>query len=182
MVNNRKLIQYLPQFMRKYEEMVAITDAEQPEINGAWHDVEDLLADQFIHDATERGIARWESMLGISPKGTDTLDERKFRVQTELIQDLPYTMRKLEQTLTNLCGAGQYSVELNSAEYRIEVKIALSSKNNYAEVEQLLKKIIPANMVQVISLLYNTNESIGQFTHAQLSNKTHYQIKSEVLS
>ena len=176
----RFLIDYLPQYMQEYLEMQKIMEAEQPEIDLLWTAAENALADQFILEATESGVKRWESMLGISPKGTDSLDERKFRILTLLNQELPYTMRKLEQALTNLCGADGYSITVNSAEYQVEVKLALSNENNRGEVEKILKKMIPANMVQIINIMYNSNTVLMQFTHAQLSAYTHEQLRSEV--
>ena len=180
MATDRKLIDYLPHFMQTYREMVTITDTEQVEIDRLWMDVENAFADQFIQEATENGVKRWESMLLISPKNTDTLDERKFHILTKLNQELPYTMRKLEQVLTTRCGAGNYSVEISPEEYHIEVKLALTNKNNYQDVEKLLKKMIPANMTTHVQIMYNTNRVLKQFTHAQLSAYTHDQLRKEV--
>lgn len=160
MATNRKLIHYLPPFTQEYKEMQEIMKAEQPEIDLLWNAVEGVFADQFIQDATENGVSRWESMLGISPKGTDTLDERKFRILSKLNQELPYTMRKLEQVLTTLCGVDGYSIELNAAEYNIEVKLGIANHNNYGEVERILKAMIPANLTQVVTLLFNRWESV----------------------
>lgn len=180
MATDRKLINYLPLFMQEYFEMQKIMETEQVEIDRLWLEAENALADQFILEATENGVKRWESTLGISPKGTDTLDERKFRILTKLNQELPYTLRKLMQVLTNLCGADGYSVEVNAAEYHIEVKLAVSNASNYLEVEKVLNKMIPANMTQYIRIMYNQNTVLAQFTHAELSAYTHEQLRSEV--
>ena len=182
METKRKLLNYLPHYMREYAEMRQIMEAEQPEIDILWSAAEGVLADQFILDATANGVKRWESLLGVSPKDTDTLDERKFRLLTLLNQELPYTMRKLEQTLTNLCGANGYSIILTAANYHITVKLALENANNYVEVEKTLKKMIPANMVQEIVIMYNANSILKQYTHAELAAYTHDQIRSEVFS
>jgi len=136
--------------------MQEIMKAEQSEIDLLWIATEKVFADQFILDATENGVSRWESMLGISPKGTDTLDERKFRILSKLNQELPYTLRKLEQVLTTLCGPDGYSIELNAAEYEIKVELGLANHNNYEEVKRTLKAMVPANLTQVITLLFNT--------------------------
>lgn len=182
MATDRKLIDYLPHFMQVFREMATIMETEQFEIDRLWLEAENALADQFILEATNHGVRRWESMLGISPKDTDTLDERKFRILTKLNQELPYTLRKLEQVLTNLCGADGYSIELTAAEYHIEVKLAVGNHSNYSEVETLLNKMIPANMTQYIKLMYNKYELVSQFSHAQLAAYTHEQIRNEVLA
>lgn len=160
MATDRKLIHYLPSFMQEYKEIKEIMKAEQSEIDLLWIAAEGVFADQFIEDATENGVKRWESMLGISPKGTDTLDERKFRILSKLNQELPYTLRKLEQVLTTLCGPDGYSIELNAAKYNIEVKLGIANHNNYGEVERILKAMIPANLTQVVTLLFNRWENV----------------------
>ena len=180
MATDRKLIHYLPPFMQEYTELQEVMKAEQPEIDLLWIATKEMFADQFIQDATENGVSRWESMIGISPKGTDTLDERKFRILSKLNQELPYTLRKLEQVLTTLCGEDGYSVELNASEYHIKVKLALGNENNYSEVENVLKKMIPANMTQAIQIMFNSNVVLSQLTHVQLSQYTHEQLRKEV--
>ena len=181
MATDRKLINYLPHFMQEYFEMQKIMDAEQPEVDHVWSEVDNVLADQFILDATENGVKRWESMLGISPKDTDSLDERKFRILTKLNQELPYTLRKLEQALNNLCGNDMFSIELRAAEYHIEIKLGLSNQNSYEEVSNLLRKMLPANMTQWVQIMYNRHETWAPYKHFQLAAYTHERLKSEVV-
>ena len=180
MASERKMIDYLPHFMQEYFEMRQVMESEQPEFDLAWGNAENALADQFILDATEYGVKRWETMLNVTPKDTDTLDERKFRILTKLNQELPYTMTKLKEALTTLCGADGYSINLQAASYHIEVKLAVGNKNNYQEVVDLLTKMIPANLTQFVQIMYNTNSVLGLMTHAQLAAYTHEQLKSEV--
>ena len=180
MATERKLIDYLPHFMQDYVEMQEIMKTEQTEVDRLWFEIENAFADQFIQEATERGVKRWETMFGISPKDTDTLDERKFRILTKLNQELPYTLRKLEQTLTNLCGEDGYSISIDSANYQVLVKLGLSNENNYVEVQKILEKMIPANMTQVVQILFNAHTVLSQFTFAQMSAYTHDQLKREV--
>lgn len=182
MVTDRKLVDYLPHFMQVYKEMKSIMDAEQVEIDRLWLEAENSLSDQFILEATENGVKRWEVMIGISPKDTDTLDERKFRILTKLNQELPYTLRKLEQVLTNLCGNNMFSIKVNAEEFHIEIKLGVANKNNYQEVSDVLKKMIPANMTQTVKIMYNSQTVLTKFTHAQLAAYTHEQLRSEVFT
>lgn len=182
MASDRLLIDYLPPYMQEYLEMRQIMSAEQPEFDLLWTACENALADQFILDATEYGVMRWESMLKITPKDTDTLDERKFRILTKLNQELPYTMTKLKESLTTLCGADGFSIDLQAAQYHIEIKLALGHHGNYQEVVDLLTKMIPANMTQYVKLMYNTHEMINLYRHMDLAAYTHNQVRSEVLN
>lgn len=182
MATNRKLIDYLPLFMQGYRELAVLMETEQSEIDRLWDAAENTLADQFILEATENGVKRWESVLGISPKGTDTLDERKFRILTRLNQELPYTVTKLQEVLTTICGAGNFSINLQPNEYHIEIKLALANKNNYNEVADVLKKMIPANMTQWIQIMYNSHDVLKKFTHAEMTAYTHEQLRNEVFN
>lgn len=181
MATDRLLINYLPPYMQEYMEIRGIMQAEQPEIDDLWSSMETVFANQYIHDATEYGVKRWESMLDISPKDTDTLDERKFRILARLNQELPYTLTKLKEMLTVLCGADGFSINLNAAQYHIEIVLALGNHGNYLEVERLMGNMIPANMTQYIKLMFNTHNTLAPFTHQYLSAFTHEQVRNEVL-
>lgn len=182
MATNRKLIEYLPAYMQGYEEVSERMNAEQSEVDSLWNAIENAFMDQFVMDATENGVSRWEKILKVFPKATETLDERKFRIITLINQQLPYTLRSLEQTLTQLCGKDGYSVTLTASAYRIEVKLGIGSHSNYDEVKKMLTAMIPANLTMLITLMFNTHETVARFTHEYLSTMTHDQIRKEVLT
>lgn len=176
----RNLIDYLPPFMQDYLELKHIMAAEQPEFENFWTACENGMADKCVDSATEDGVARWESIYKITPKGTDTLEERKFRLTTKMNQGLPYTMTKLRETLSVICGAGNFAINLQPANYHIEIKLALANINNYQEVVDVLAKMIPANLTQNVQVMYNKNELFSQFTHAELAEYTHKQLKERM--
>ena len=179
----RTLIEYLPHIIRDVREYKAImNDAEQPEMVDSWGAVEDAMNDQFIVDATENGVKRWEKILGIVPQATLTLDERKFTILTRINEQLPFTLRTLEESLKSLCGKDGYVVQLQANEYILVVKVALVAVQNYNDVERLLQRIVPANMIIQLSIIYNTHEVLGAFTHQRLHNYTHYQLRNEVIT
>ena len=181
METNRLLIDYLPSVIREYHEMKQIMKAEQPEIDTLWSACEDVLSDQFIMYATENGVKWWESIMRITPKDTDSLETRRFRLITKMHQELPYTMRKLEESLTTLCGAGNFYINFQPDVYHIEIKLALKNADDYLEVVELLKKMIPANLTQWVQIMYNNHQIIGEFTHAELAAYTHERLRNEVL-
>lgn len=182
MATDRKLVNYLPPFMQEFRELIGIMETEQVEFDQLDAEAKNALANQFILELTEDGAKRWESMLGISAKDTDTLNERRFRILTKLNYETPYTLRKLEQMLTNLCGANGYVINMTPNTYHIEVKLAVGNHNNYGEVEKFLNKMIPANMTKHIALMHNAHSALSQLTHAQLSAYTHEQLRNEVFN
>lgn len=179
-MNKRNLIDYLPLFMQEFFQMQQIMTAEQGEFDALWAAFEDTMSDQFILYAAENGVKRWEIITGITPKDTDTLDERKFRVLAKLNQELPYTMIKLKESLTTICGTGNFLIEPDFSEYHVTIKLALSNTNNYQEVVDLLIKMLPANLTQHVQIMYNNQMLLSQFTHGEMQRYKHYQLRNEV--
>ena len=127
----RRLVEYLPPFIQNFKEMHEIMETEQKEFETAWESAENALADQAILTATINGIKRWEKIFGITPKATETLEERRFRVISKLNEQPPYTFEALKNFLNVLLGEGGYTLILKPEKYELTVKLAtakLSSK------------------------------------------------------
>lgn len=172
----RKLIKYLPSILQPYREIQAITVGQQWLLEQLWTAVDRALNNQFVSTADDYGIKRWESMLSIKPKGTDTLDERRFRIIARLNEQLPFTYRMLKQQMHNLCGDG-YEMALAQNGYVLVVRIELTNHNNYSDVQSLLQRVVPANIKIDLSLRYNTHSVLAAYTHAQLAAFTHEELR-----
>ena len=91
----------------------------------------------------------------------------------------PFTIPQIKEILQTLCGKDDYSI--NISEYTLTVRIGLTSKNNFSDMETLLQKIAPANIVVDLSLAYNQHQSLQTMTHSQLAEMTHYDIRNEIM-
>lgn len=98
------VLEYLPEPVKVIREFQAIATAEDPELSALWQSIADAELDQFIDEATVTGVRRWETNLGLAPKLTDTLVERRLRIKTRINEQPPYTYRTLDQKLATLCG------------------------------------------------------------------------------
>lgn len=176
------ILNYLPEFLKEFREFRELAAAENPELLSAWELLGAVLKDQFVADATENGVKRWETILKLFPKGSDSLDLRKFRILARLNEKLPYTRRVLESQLDALCGKAGYSVELRNNEYTLVVRVALTEKGMFDEVGSLLERTVPANIIIDLSLLYNTHAILSRYTNVQFAAYTHEQLRSEVLN
>ena len=87
------LIDYLPPFLQGYRELQAIMTAENPEFQAVSDEGQVVLDNTFIMHCDEKGISRFEKMLGIYPLPTDTLDSRQSRVLTRWNDVVPYTLK-----------------------------------------------------------------------------------------
>lgn len=177
---DRKLIDYLPEFMQEYKEIREILDKEQKQTEILWKAADSLLSEAFIQDASEHGVSRWESVLDIQPKDQDSLEVRRFRVTGRLNEDLPYTMRTFKRQLTALCGKDGYTTELQSEKYTLKVVVALTSKALLEEVKVLAERVVPLNLILEISLMYNTHEMLKPATHGFLNNYMHDAVRKTV--
>lgn len=175
------ILNYLPPLIAKTDEFEAIGAAENEQINNLWATHKEIFDNQFISTLDENGCNRWEKILNITPMGTDTIEDRRFRIAARINADIPYTYKQLENMIASLCD-NDYTMQLQNADYKLIVRIALSAQRQYSEVEKLLKRVLPANLLVDLSLLYNQYQALTSKTHAQLNAYTHEQLRSEVIS
>ena len=178
---DRQLIGNLPPALQEVLEFQAVMESEQPEICQLFAAIGAALKNQFILTLDEYGAKRWEKMLGISPKATFTLEERRFLILNRLNEKTPFTLAALKAMLQILCGEDGYSVEVLNTAYTLKVKVALVAKHNFDDIGQLLARVVPANMVVDLSLLYNQHSTLGRHTHRQLAAYTHRHLRNEVI-
>lgn len=178
---HRELISYLPPKLRDKVIYKEVCNAEENEFKLLFSNIDYMANDIFISDLTLEGIKRWEKDLKITHLGTDTLEDRRFRILNRFLNKLPYTMRTLEKTLDTLVGKDGYKKEYNQETFTLTIKINLTAKNQLEEVKRTLYYMVPANIQQDIKLLYNSHLVLSKFTHRQLSQYTHRQLREEVL-
>jgi len=177
-----KIIDLWPPIMQELREFQKIAEIEETFFEQLKQEIQNIVDDQFIQTATEKGIARRERMLNVSPFADDTLETRRFRVQGVWNDKLPYTYRVLLERLDSLCGPDGYVIELNAGEYSLNIKIELTRKRMFDEVVRITRQMVPANIVIAVELRYNQHLTLANFTHGQLKPYTHYQLRNEVIS
>jgi len=179
-VARRRMIDYLPKILRAVREFKFGSEANQEETDRLWAAVTQLMDDQFLTTAGESGVSRWEKMLGIQPKATDTLRERSFRILIRIAETLPYTIRTLTFLLEQLCGADNFSITRYPGEHLISIKIYLPAKGSYQDVLDLLDRVLPANLVLEFGLRYNTWSDARKLTWRQARKYTWKNAKEEI--
>lgn len=175
------LSRYLPNMYRGIREFKAIIEMENPVIAELWKRIENIFDDQFIEEATEKGLSRYERMFGINPAYTDTILDRRFRLKAMYNNDAPYTRRRLELQLRELCGDTGYSVEFDTAECTINVKVALSVQSQVCTLSDLLERVVPYNMVINVTLMYNKWHQLATKSWGSYVTETWENIKQEEL-
>lgn len=173
--------EYLPQVLKELEEIKALNLVENPILIQEWMFAENQLNNQFVETANETGIQRYERMLKLNYSDSDTLETRRFRIISRFQEQAPYTWRVLHKILTSLLGEGGYRLERNVATKTLNVKIDLTVSSQFNILVDTLERIVPANMIINVELLYNSHQDLSAFTHAELSAYTHQQLREGVL-
>ena len=146
---------------------------ESVEIQVLWNLIIKIFKEQYIYTADEYGLDQWEKILELQPEPTDSVDTRRFVILAALLGQRPYTMIKLRE--------GNYKIIEDFNNYRIKFKISLGVKKQRDIVANMLKQIIPMNLIFDVDLLYNRHIDLSRFTHKELAEFTHFALNQEVL-
>lgn len=173
---------YFPDILKEVREFQALAVAENPEMELVYTSIADVMDEQFVSTAKNYGVARLEKIVGITSKATDTLEERKFKVLARYNEDVPYTVPKLNELLTTLCGTDGYALEINNGAFTLKVKVALTSKKNKDAVSELMERVTPMNMLLSVELMYNQWYMVAGLTWGSASGTTWNEMREEAIS
>lgn len=176
------LTKFLPAVTDQCNDIIKALESENIDVNAIWSDLCTLFNDQFIGYASNYGLTQWESILGLVPKYTDSLDDRRFRIFTFLKGNRPYTYEKLCKLLDYLCGKGGYTIALDTNAYSIIIKLNLGVKSQLTSAMEMLERLVPKNLLLTVGLNYNRHMDIkAVYTHQQCAMHTHQSLREDVL-
>ena len=178
----KKMIDYLPPFMRQFEEMKQLMQCEDKQVAALNIDTNKILQNAFIATCDVNGIARYERVLNIVPDAGDSLELRRSRVSLRWNERIPYTHPTLVKCLNVSLGENNYDLYCDEEHYCMLVHLKLVVADRVGVVEELIRRMSPENICYKILLIYNTHAVLHKFTHAQLHKYTHRQLREEVLS
>ena len=146
---------YLPPYLLEFAELVMTLESQEPEFKWLWDKFTATLNNTFVISADQEGLERFEKMLDIVPLDTDTLEDRKRRVLGLMAYGLPYTDKKLYETLVSMCGEGGFTLSINEDKYTVSIGMALASRRLMVFVEDIAEKMIPVNMYLNVYVAFN---------------------------
>lgn len=141
-----ELLKKLPVYHRNIYEYQQISKAHTPELEQLLHCIDFILDSWFIDTADEYGISRQEKIVGIIPDSKIDLETRKFNLLLKMSEKLPYTDETLEERLSSLCGAGNYSIVRDYDNYKIDITTSLEAGDTFESMCEALDNMIPCNM------------------------------------
>ncbi len=173
------LIDYIPRFLRAIDEFTALFSALDIEILNAESFLKKLMDGQFIFYCDEEYLRIFEKALGIESYKISE-EKRREKIILKFNEKLPYTVFRLKESLSAICGEENYSLFLIYDEYRLILRILNEDDDVLRQCGELLERMIPAN-IKTDTIIFNTHEVVGKFKHSYLSGFTHSEIYSKIL-
>lgn len=177
----RQYNEYLPDVLREileFKELGKTTDERFALLD---QESKCVLNNSFISSLDDYGCGRWEKMLHLVKRDTDSIEDRRQRILIKFLNQLPYTEKRLMEMLASITGKDGYSLNVDVDDECVRVRIALDRKNQYNEVLKMLEDVVPLNLWLDVQLMYNQHDYVGLYAHKHLSKFTYQQIKEEKL-
>ena len=154
-----KLREYIPEFLYDLPEIKYPSQAIDKEIKKLW-DAEVLhYKNCFIDSADESGIAVYEKMLGITPDPGKDLEDRRTYVKMMWNLSVPFSERYFLDFLKGLCGE-DFTYSKDASKCEVYISIGLLTRSITNAIEDMIKKIMPAHELCIISRMYTAYGSI----------------------
>lgn len=110
-------MRYLPEFIANDDDFRNVGNVLSDEHERQRLDLQDVFSQLFIQTATW-GLARWEKIIGLTPKTTDTYEDRRNRIMLWLQSSETSTVAYLESLVNRyLTGGTAHIVEHNEDSY-----------------------------------------------------------------
>lgn len=156
----------LPDFMQQYKEIQAIFNIENVNLTKLWNEIRRSFNNTFIFYTDVVGISKFEKMMNIYPKVTDSLKDRQLRVYIKWNATLPYTWRWLEEFLiTYYQNVETKAIPiLFNDKYELDIRLEKQKEFNDFDysIYKELRPMIPANLgLRVINVIPTNSERIN---------------------
>ncbi|MBS6396663.1 MAG: DUF2313 domain-containing protein [Clostridiales bacterium] len=146
MIREVELLQYLPEFIREYQEIKYLMLAENPDVQQVEDETEKVKNNQFIMTCDIKWISQFERLVGILPEPMSSLDERRRRVLDKWKTSVPYNYIGLIGRLDSLCWNEGYVIRPDFPKYTIELLVSLIEQGQIRDLEWICETYIPANI------------------------------------
>lgn len=164
---DRQLYDYLPAFLHTVQELMEIMRAEQPEFDLLWKATDDVMNERYVDTATTYGVERWETILQITPKASETLEIRKARIKQRIGLILPYTLPWLKTSLAAQFGEDKYSIWLDKYTLYLAVNpLDEETEQTLLSLLESLQELKPANVILQVAFRFLQGLRLGKtFSH-----------------
>ena len=151
-----------PEIIRQIPDIKQIYEINERQVDKLNEAVYQLDSNIFLEDMGKSQIERWENILNIIPFDNDSIEDRRFRIQTRILERPPYTYRIFVKKLKVLSPESKVERSRNHITVCIE-SISLKMKD---EIKRMLNEILPLNLTYCILVLIEIsfdNKNLEQF-------------------
>lgn len=173
------LTKYLPNFMIQIEEIREILNSFEEEIISIEVEINKILKNLFINDADLNGVKRYEKILEIVPKLTESIEIRKGKILSKYNQILPFTLENLILMLNSICGENKYILWIDYENFILNFRLDLEKKELKESIYSFLDRVVPVNMILNYDLNYNKWEDLNIYSWEYLNKYSWLQTKEE---
>ena len=146
-----RLKKYLPEFISEVKEFQELDKTVSVEIDRLRDNLEQLQSNQFIESANDKGLRRYEQMLGLSSIGD--LETRSFNILNKYNSTIPFTLKWLTNMLNITLGNGNFLLDMNYRCYTLTISVVASKEHIIPMIYEDLRKKIPCNLVLNVTTL-----------------------------
>ena len=171
------VLRYMPLLYKDNTEMVALYGAEKNIYIELDNVRRTLYNNMYINSANLDAIKKYEKTYEIMPDSSLTLEQRRQIIINKLMFRPPFTRQRIEAILDSYYGNGNYALIVYPTTYTILIDPDIEDWSVYYTVLNLLRQLIPSNMVLLYGMPYtyiylrrnHTYESMQEFTYGDLS-------------
>lgn len=146
-----KLIEYMPLFLKEVREFKEIFKTEDIELENIKLKIDEIVREATVQTAESYGLERYEKIYGITDIA-ESIEGRRANILLKMNYKAPYTLKWLINTLNISVGEGNYTIDMDYANYKLTISVLALYKNMAKDLEILLRKEIPANLVLKVDL------------------------------
>lgn len=155
-----KLKEYIPEFIYNLPDIKYSSQAIDTQIKKLWDAEAKRYRNHFIDSADEDGIKVYEKILGITPDPDATLQDRRDYAKMMWNFSVPFSERYFLNYLEGICGE-DFSYAKDPAKCEVYITVGLLSKPITRAMNDVLRRIMPAHELCVISRRFSAKGSIS---------------------
>lgn len=181
-MENYQLKELVPDIYNEVLEMDTLINTEQGLFNDIHNNTSQVKDNAFISSSDSSRVRQYEKLLKIKANvNTENLEFRRERIINRLSTKPPFTINWLKEKLNQVIGENNWKLIFTPDEYSIYIKVREMSDSWEVELQETLKKVIPANIIWALTEnpyttygeLKNADYTYGEltpYTHAQITN------------
>ncbi len=176
------LINLLPYFFKESNEVIELQGAFNNQMEMVIAAKEDYFK-QFILSTATWGLENWERAYGLEIDISKSNEFRRTRIMSKMRGQGTTTKGMIENVAKSFSN-GEVEVIEHADNYTFEIKFVgtMGIPPNMGDLTSAIEEIKPTHLAYSYTYIYRTYEELKPFTHNQLNNYTHEDLREGVIN